>query len=133
MHLMKKRPIGMIAAGGAAAAALAVTVTAGPAQAATRPPQCQADAGAACLAVTNGTKGQVRSISVNGRCVSFTADNVNQYFPEVPVAPSGASPTTLTYSGYHCEGTTQNSQPVAWFTGPTAGNYRWVTIGRIWQ
>jgi hypothetical protein len=128
---MKKRLIVVIAAGGAAAAALAVTAV--PAQAASQPPQCRADAGAACLAVTNGTKGQVHSISVNGRCVSFPTDSVNQYFPEVTVTPSGASPTTLTYSGYYCESTTQNSQPVGWFTGPTADNYRWVVIGRIWQ
>ncbi|MGW0337827.1 hypothetical protein ACWD0J_39560 [Streptomyces sp. NPDC003011] len=128
---MKKRLIGMITAGGAAAAALAVT--AGPAQAASQPPQCQADAGGACLAVTNGTKGQVHSISVNGRCVSFTTDSVNQYFPEVTVPSSGTSPTTLTYSGYHCESNTQNSQPVVWSTGPWDSNYRSVVIGRIWQ
>jgi hypothetical protein len=128
---MKKRLFGMIAAGGAAAAALAVTAS--PAQAASQPPQCQAGAGDACLAVTNGTKGQVHSISVNGYCVSFPTDSVNQYFPEVSVAPSGASPTTLTYSGYRCESNTQNSQPVVWSTGPWDGNYRWVVIGRIWQ
>ncbi|MEU9919337.1 hypothetical protein [Streptomyces sp. NPDC051001] len=129
MHLMEKRLIGMIAAGGAAAAALAVT--AGPAQAASQPPQCQADAGAACVAVTNEKNGPVHSINVNGQCVSFTTA-VNQYFPKVTVSPSGASPTTLTYSGYHCESTTQISQPVGWFTGTAAGNYRWVTIGRVW-
>ncbi|MEU0190944.1 hypothetical protein ABZ250_13895 [Streptomyces afghaniensis] len=128
---MNKRLIGMIAAGGAAAAALAVT--AGPAQAASQPPQCRADAGAACLNVTNGTKGQVHSISVNGRCVSFPTDSANLYFPEVSVASSGASPTTLTYSGYRCESTTQNSQPVSWYSGTWDNNYRSVVIGRIWQ
>ncbi|MFG2732367.1 hypothetical protein [Streptomyces canus] len=127
---MKTRLIGMIIAGGAAAAALAVT--AGPAQAASQPPQCQADAGA-CVAVTDGT-GQVHSISVNGQCASFTTNNVNRYFPEVTVDPSQTSPTTLTYSGYHCESNTQISQPVGWFTGSTGpGNYRWVIIGRVWQ
>ncbi|MEU9329902.1 hypothetical protein AB0D91_40040 [Streptomyces canus] len=128
---MKTRLIGMIIAGGAAAAALAVT--AGPAQAASQPPQCQADAGA-CVAVTDGTGGQVHSISVNGQCASFTTNNVNRYFPEVTVDPSQTSPTTLTYSGYHCESNTQISQPVGWFTGSTGpGNYRWVIIGRVWQ
>ncbi|WP_217241870.1 hypothetical protein [Streptomyces sp. AC555_RSS877] len=81
----------MIAAGGAAAAAPAVTT--GPAQAAIQSPQCQADAGAACLAVS----------------------------------------TLLTFSGYHCESDTQNSQPVGWCTGTGTGNYRWVSIGRVWM
>jgi Flp pilus assembly protein TadG len=130
---MKKRLISMIAAGGAAAAALALTT--GPAQAASQPPQCQADAGA-CVAVTDGTRGQVHSISVNGQCASFTTVSTaitNRYFPQVTVDPSQTSPTTLTYSGYHCESNTQNSQPVGWFTGTGIGNYRWVNIGRVWM
>ncbi len=135
---MKKRLISLIAAGGAAAAALAVTT--GPAQAASQPPPCQADAGAACLAVNDGTRGKVHSISVNdgngAQCVSFTTDSTtvtNRYFPEVTVDPAQASPTLLTYSGYHCESDTQNSQPVGWYTGTGTGNYRWVSIGRVWM
>ncbi|MFD3505226.1 hypothetical protein ACFWWT_35770 [Streptomyces sp. NPDC058676] len=131
---MKKRLISMIAAGGAAAAALAVTT--GPAQAASQPPQCQAGAGAACVAVNDGTRGKVHSISVNGQCASFTTDSTtltNRYFPEVTVDPAQASPTLLTYSGYHCESDTQNSQPVGWYTGTGTGNYRWVSIGRVWM
>ncbi|MFJ8113628.1 hypothetical protein [Streptomyces sp. NPDC096132] len=129
---MKKQLISAITAGGAAVAALAVT--AGPAQAASTPPECQADAGSACVAVTNGAGGQVHSISVNGQCATFTTDSRNMYFPDVTVDPSQASPTTLTYSGYYCESSTQNSQVVAWTTGSTGtGNYRWVTIGRVWM
>lgn len=135
---MKKRLISMIAAGGAAAAALAVTT--GPAQAASVP-QCQAGASLACVAVTKETRAPVNSISINGNCVPFstgtttstTATITNIYFPEETVALSG-SPTTLTYSGYDCEETTQNVQRVGWSTGSVgAGNYRWVTIGRVWQ
>jgi hypothetical protein len=134
MHPMKKRLISMVTLGGAAAAALAVT--AGPAEAAGQPPQCEADVGAACVAVTDGTRGAVRSIGVNGKCVSFTtissASITNRYFPQLTVNSSGPSPTTLTYSGSYCESGSQNSQPVGWFTGPSAGNYRWVLIGRVW-
>ncbi|MEV0224843.1 hypothetical protein [Streptomyces sp. NPDC050704] len=135
---MKKRLISMIVAGGAATAALAVTT--GPAQAASVP-QCEAGASLACVAVTMETKAPVHSISVNGDCVPFStgttastnATITNIYFPEESVALSG-SPTTLTYSGYDCEKTTQNVQRVGWSTGSVGvGNYRWVAIGRIWQ
>ncbi|MFJ8113634.1 hypothetical protein [Streptomyces sp. NPDC096132] len=71
---------------------------------------------------------------MNGQCATFTTDSRNFYLPELTVAADGASPTTLTYSGYSCESSTQNSQAVAWTTGSTApGNYRWVTIGRVWM
>ncbi|GAB3015025.1 hypothetical protein GCM10023080_098160 [Streptomyces pseudoechinosporeus] len=134
---MKKRLISMIAAGGAAAAALAVTT--GPAQAADVPP-CQAGASLACVSVTIETKAPVHSISVDGDCAPFSTGTVtssnsritNIYFPKETVALSG-TPTTLTYSGYNCEETTQNAQRVGWSTGSAAaGSYRWVGIGRIW-
>ena len=127
---MKKRLISMITAGGAAVAALAVT--AGPAQAAYQPPPCQADTGA-CLAVTNAPESQVRSIKLIDKCVTLKTNSVNSWYSDVAVAPSGASPTTLTYTGDHCENNTQNSQPVVWSTSPDGNQYRWVVIGRIWR
>ena len=49
------------------------------------------------------------------------------------VDPSQASPTTLTYSGYHCESNTQKLAARGLVTGAGTGNYRWVNIGRIWM
>lgn len=115
---MKKRLIGMIAASAAAAAAL--SVTASPAQAATKVP----------LNVTVGRQtdgGAVNSIRVNGECVrNLSKGNTST---NVMVDPS-KRPEVLTYSGGACESSTQNKQEAMQYSNQIS--HYWVGIGRIY-
>ena len=121
---MKKRSITLATAGAVAAAGLAVA--AGSAQASQWPPACQYHAHA-CVAVDNQTGGNVHSLRVNGQCLLFNNPGTSHYYSRAAVE-YGGTPTTLTYSGYHCEGNTQNSETVRWDTNTGSGNYRWAHI-----
>jgi hypothetical protein len=75
----------------------------------------------------------VHSVRVNGQCLWFGNPGPNHYFPHVAVNYNGTPPTTLTYSGSHCEGNTQNTEGVNWDQSTASGNYRWVHISYLYH
>lgn len=124
---MKKRVISACLAGGLAATGLVVTAATAQASA---PVRCGVSkhSGQACVLVNDNTGGEVHSIRVQGQCLLFSNSSTRHYYGNVYV-PLSLWPDTLTYSGYNCEGNTQNTMNVNWHQGSGEDtNFRTVDI-----
>jgi hypothetical protein len=86
------------------------------------------------VAISMTADADVNSVRINGGCVWLSgytlAGSYHYYYTHAWVNnSSNVRPTLLTYSGFKCEGNSQNGMDVGW-DGPmmTAGGYRWVHI-----
>jgi hypothetical protein len=131
--MKKKRLIGLIAAGGLGAATLAVI--AGSAQAGA-PVNCNAASkhnGTACVFIDKKVpSGTADSVRVNGRCLrQDPGDGGKKYYYSNISVRMDSKPTVETYTGFRCEGNTQDTYEVKTTWADKAGkrtNFRRLTL-----
>src|SRR5690348_12014748 len=116
---MKKRLIGLIAAGAAVAG---LVLAAGPAQAAA--PTCNNHTALPCVGLVK-LNGHTRSVRVNGTCLWMNRppSGDKYYYPMMAVDYINTPQSSvLTYDGAHCEGKTKTSWIYTWWSGSPDDN-----------
>jgi hypothetical protein len=134
MHPMKKkRLISLIAAGGLGAATLAVIAASAQASAPTHCDAASKHAGTACVFIDKQVpSGTADSVRVNGRCLTQSGGDGGKkyYYGQVSVRMD-STPTVETYTGYWCEGNTEDTYEVKTTWADKAGkdtNFRRLTL-----